>query len=217
MNDAGVKLLAAVLGFWIIMRALNKDATHRTLADYLTGSSGNAQFAIMSPGGSASSPPGSAANPIGTPNAKGMVNPVPGSTGSRLDQGFDLTGKQFLAPYSGTVVASQVSSSGWGGGGYVAVQSSANPSQVEYFAEGLTPLVQQGEKVTAGQAIGRPSLNPFNGIVGNIETGPANPKNPLQPLAQAVANPAQVVETFYQWLRSLGAPAATSTSNAGKP
>jgi hypothetical protein len=216
MSDAGVKLLAAVLGFWIVMRALNRDHSGRTLADYLTGSSGNAQFLVMSPGGSPA-PPGSAGNPIGTPNAKGFVNPVPGATGSRLDQGFDLTGKKFLSPYAGKVVESQVSSAGWAGGGYVAVQSAADPNQVEYFAEGLTPLVQAGETVKAGQAIGRPSINPYNGIIGNIETGPANPKNPLQPLAQVASNPAQVVTDFYNWLRGLGAPKATSTSNAGRP
>ncbi|HEX5271321.1 MAG TPA: hypothetical protein VFW33_12565 [Gemmataceae bacterium] len=211
MNDstAGIKLLAAVIGFWIIMRALNRDHSGRTLANYLTGTSGSASAVLASP-------PGSAGNPIGKPNAKGMVNPIPGSTGSRLDQGFDVTGKQFLSPYAGTVVVSEVSDSGWGGGGYVAVENASNPKQITYFAEGLTPLVQAGQKVVAGQAIGRPSLNPYNGITGNIEIGPANPGNPYQPLAQATANAAGAVTSFYNWLRSLGAPAASSTSNVGR-
>lgn len=226
---AGIKLLAAVIGFWIVMRALNRDATGRTLADRLLGQSGSAAQTLP-----AVALPGSAGNPIVTPApvtqapqgfagklagapVQTAVNPIPGATGSRLDQGFDVTGKQFLSPYAGTVVASQMSDSGWAGGGYVAVANAANPSQVEYFAEGLSPLVSQGQRVTAGEAIARPSINPYNGIIGNIETGPANPANPLQPLAQVASNPAGVVTQFYDWLRGLGAPAASSTSLAGHP
>jgi hypothetical protein len=42
MNDAGVKLLAAVIGFWVIMRAVNRDASGRTLVDHILGQSGGA-------------------------------------------------------------------------------------------------------------------------------------------------------------------------------
>lgn len=209
--NGGIKLLAAVLGFWVIMRSVNKDSSGRTLIDHLLGQSGGANQPI------APAPRGSAANPIGTPNAKGQVDPIPGATGGRLDQGFDVTAKRFLAPFAGTVVASQQADPGWRGGGYVAVQSAADPSQVEYFAEGISPLVTKGQVVKAGEAIGRPVINPYNMIVGNIETGPANPADPLQPLAQAVKDPAAAVRQFYSWLRGLGAPAATSTSNAGSP
>jgi biotin carboxyl carrier protein len=207
-ESAGIKLLAAVIGFWILMRALNRDATGRTLVDHILGQSGSANAALT--------PPGSAANPIGTPNAKGQVNPVPGSTASRLDQGIDLTGKSFVSPYAGTVVVSEASDPGWAGGGYIAIESATNPNQIEYFAEGITPLVQAGQKVKAGQGIGRAVSNPYNLIVGNIETGPANPRNPYQPLAQVASNPAQVVRNFAAWLRSLGGPSPTSTSNAGR-
>lgn len=211
MNDAGVKILAAVLGFWLIMRAVNKDATGRTLIDHILGQSGGANQTLTA------APPASAANPLGTPNAQGQVDPIPGATANRLDQGFDVTGKQFLAPYAGTVVAADVRNPGWKGGGYVAVQSAANPKLVTYFAEGIMPLVQKGEQVVAGQAIGRPALNPYNFTTGNIEIGPANPVNPEQPLAQAVSNPAAAVTSFYQWLRGLGAPQATATAGAGHP
>jgi hypothetical protein len=211
MNDAGVKLLAAVLGFWVVMRALNRDHSGRTLANYLTGTSGSASMLIPTGG-----TPGSAANPIGIPNAKGQVNPVPGSTASRLDQGIDLTGKEFLSPYAGTVVVSNPSDPGWKGGGYIAIESATNPNQVTYFAEGIIPSVAAGTKVVAGQGIGRPQINPYNGIVGNIELGPANPRNPTQPLAQASSNAAAAVRAFAAWLANLGGPRPTSTSNAGR-
>lgn len=214
-GSAGIRLLAAVLGFWVIMRALNKDASHRTLADYLTGSSGSAS-ALLSSGSAASAPPGSASNPVGTPNAKGQVNPVPGAVASRLDQGIDLTGKSFVSPYAGTAVVSEMQDPGWKGGGYVAIESAADPHQITYFAEGISPLVQAGQKVVAGQGIGRPVMNPYNGIVGNIELGPANPNNPYQPLAQASSNAAGLVRGFAAWLASLGGPRPTSTSNAGR-
>jgi len=145
-------------------------------------------------------------------NTAGQVNPVPGATGSRLDAGFDVTSKTFVAPYSGTVVTATASDPGWKGGGYVAIVS-ADLKRVTYFAEGLLPIVGAGQKVAAGEVIATPVANPYNGIVGNIELGPASPNG--QPLAHTVSNPAAVVTEFYNWLRSLGGPAATSTSSAG--
>jgi biotin carboxyl carrier protein len=143
------------------------------------------------------------------------TNPVPGATGSRLDQGIDGTTKSFVAPFSGTVVYSSAHDSGWKGGGYVAIKSAADPSKVFYAAEGLLPTVKVGDTVTAGQTIAQPAVNPYNGIVGNFEIGWANPSAPSQPLAQVASNPKQVALDFYSWLRSLGGPTATSTSNAG--
>ncbi|HWE11184.1 MAG TPA: hypothetical protein VG325_17680 [Solirubrobacteraceae bacterium] len=206
MNDAGIKLLAAVIGFWIIMRAVSRDAGGRTLIDHILGQSGGANQAL---------PPGAASNPLGTPNARGQVNPVPGATGSRLDQGFDLTSKTFVSPYAGKVVSSTPNSPGWMGGGYVAIANLLNPKQVTYFAEGILPAVSQGETVQAGQTIGVPAINPYNAIPGNIEIGPANPAAPTQPLAQVVSNPAAAVRSFYNWLKTLGGPTASSTSQAG--
>jgi biotin carboxyl carrier protein len=140
---------------------------------------------------------------------------LPDSVGSRLDQGIDATGKTFLSPWAGTVVRANAKDSGWRGGGYIAVQSTDDPSKVAYFAEGITPIVKLGQIVTAGQRIGLPVSNPYNGIVGNIEFGPANPSSPGQPLAQVSNNARQMVLDFYGWLESVGGPKATSTSNAG--
>jgi hypothetical protein len=75
--------------------------------------------------------------------------------------------------------------------------------------------VQVGQTVTAGQQVATPRANPYNGIVGNFEIGRANPASPGQPLAQVVSNPGQMVQEFYSWLKGLGGPTATSTSNAG--
>jgi biotin carboxyl carrier protein len=143
------------------------------------------------------------------------TNPVPGATGSRLDQGFDGTTKSFVAPFSGTVVYSSASDPGWAGGGFVAIKSATDPSKVFYAAEGLRPTVNVGDTVTPGQTIAQPATNPYNGIVGNFEIGWANPNAPSQPLAQVASDPKQVALDFYDWLRSLGGPAATSTSDAG--
>lgn len=144
-----------------------------------------------------------------------IVNPVPGSVGSRLDQGFDVTGRRFLAPFAGTVVAATPSDPGWAGGGLVAIANALDPAQIVYFAEGLAPSVSVGQTVTAGESIATPATNPYNGILGNIEFGPANPANPSQPLAQVVSDARALVENFYAHVRSIGGPKATSTSLAG--
>lgn len=203
----GTRLLALVLGFWVLMRSVNADATGRTLIDHILGNK-----ATKSPLLNSVIP-----SDAGTPNSSGQVNPFPGATGSRLDQGLDLTAKDFLAPFTGRIVVADQSSSGWAGGGYLAIQNANNPNDVVFMAEGLAPVVTVGQTVQAGQRVGIPRTNPYNGILGNIESGPANPANPRQPLAQVAANKPGVVEQFYNWLRSLGGPVATSTAGAGYP
>lgn len=178
----------------------------------------NAKAAFAgNPGASSSAAGGSG---IGSaPVAKGSfpsaVDPLPGAIGSRLDQGLDATGHVFPSPWSGKVVYSSASDPGWNGGGYVAVSSTQNPDMVYYLAEGIKPIVAVGDMVTAGQQIALPVSNPYNGIVGNVEVGRANPASPGQPLAQVVSNPAAMVDQFYNWVMSLGGPHATSTSAAG--
>jgi murein DD-endopeptidase MepM/ murein hydrolase activator NlpD len=152
---------------------------------------------------------------VNDPKLGPTTNPVPGATGGRLDQGMDGTTHTFVAPFNGKVVFSEANDSGWAGGGYVAIQSAQDPNYVYYAAEGLTPTVQVGQTVTAGQQIATPRSNPYNGTVGNFEIGRANPASPGQPLAQVISNPSQMVFEFYNWLKSLGVPAASSTSNAG--
>jgi|SRR5215472_128323 len=145
------------------------------------------------------------------------VNPVPGATGSRLDQGFDLTGSTFLSPFNGTVVKATTSDPGWQGGGYIAIKSNNDPNFVYFVAEGVHPIVSEGQQVQAGEHIGIPATNPYNNIMGNVEIGRANPASPGQPLAQVIGNARGMVLDFYRWIKGLGGPTATSTGNAGKP
>lgn len=139
--------------------------------------------------------------------------------GTRLDQGQDLTADQFNAPVSGTIVKADQSNGGWAGGGVVGLKMD-NPvpelgSDVLYFAEGLAPTVKVGQHVSAGDQIAVPAINPYNGIIGNIEWGLANPKDASQPLAQVVGDARASVLAFYKWALGVGAPKATSTGNAG--
>jgi murein DD-endopeptidase MepM/ murein hydrolase activator NlpD len=178
------------------------------------GATGSQSFAtqLASASAAGTTAPGGTVN---DPKLGPTTNPIPGATGGRLDQGMDGTSQTFVSPFNGKVVFSQANDSGWKGGGYVAIQSAQDPNTVYYAAEGLTPTVQVGQTVTAGQQIATPRANPYNGIVGNFEIGRANPASPGQPLAQVVSNPAQMVQEFYSWLKGLGGPTATSTSNAG--
>lgn len=140
-------------------------------------------------------------------NIKGFpagTNPLPGASFSRADQGIDGTGKTFLSPWAGKVVYSVANDPGWDGGGYVAVQSSADPSFVYYVAEGISPIVHVGESVAAGQQIASPVASPYNGIVGNFEAGRANPAAPGQPLAQVIGDSATMVKGWISWLQQVG-------------
>jgi hypothetical protein len=205
---------AALLGAVLL---LSKGVTDASFADILKGNAGRIyrsnQTKLASSSSSAAAG-GSAGGVLGAiANAAGQVNPVPGATGNRLDAGFDVTGKQFLSPFAGKVIVSNPSDPGWQGGGYIAIQSLANPKQVVYFAEGLVPIVGLHQIVQAGESFAHPVINPYNGSVGSIEFGPADASG--QPLAHSSHDPKGVVMAFYNWVRSLGGPAATSTSNAG--
>lgn len=180
-----------------------------------TASSASMPAATSDIGGGAGPSSSFSGSIVNDPNLGPTTNPVPGATGSRLDQGFDGTAQTFLAPFNGTVVYSQASDPGWNGGGYVAIQAARDPNTVFFAAEGLTPTVQMGQTVSVGQQIATPRPSPYNGIPGNFEIGRANPASPGQPLAQVIANPAQMVLGFYNWITSLGGPTASSTSNAG--
>lgn len=203
------------------LQAIGRQATAASVASGATGQT----FAATLAAAQAAPPtaPTSMAAAVGSGTAATTAptfvgpstDPVPGATGSRLDQGFDGTTKSFLAPFSGSVVYSTANDPGWAGGGYLAIKSATDPTKVFYAAEGLVPSVKVGDAVTAGQTIAQPATNPYNGIVGNFEIGWANPSAPGQPLAQTASDPKQVALDFYGWLRGLGGPEATSTSGAG--
>ena len=156
-----------------------------------------------------------------TPGKGGGKNPFPGATGSRLDQGFDFTSQHFNAPAKMRIYYAVASDSGWKGGGYIVGQLLDGPKKgmYMYLAEGVVPQpnVVAGAVIGEGTPIAMPAPNPYNGITGNVEAGWANPANPRQPLAQVSANPPQVAWDFYNYIRSLGGPTASSTGNAGYP
>lgn len=142
-----------------------------------------------------------------------------GAVGSRLDQGFDLTSNYFGAPDQCKIIYASDHVPGWANGGLVAGILLTGPKRgkVFYYAEGLIPTVKVGDVIGQFQSIAKPAKNPYNGIVGNIECGWANPSSPTQPLAQISSNKPAVAWDWYNYIRSLGAPQASQTGNAGYP
>lgn len=145
---------------------------------------------------SAGSGPGSSGGSVGAGAAAGAaagsyVNPVPGASTGRIDQGVDytLSSQGFLAPGRSKILVATSGDPGWGGGGYIAGQLLDGPlaGQIWYAAEGILPAIAPGSVVNAGQLVGEPVHSPYNGILGNIEAGWTNPSNPRQTLAQSLS------------------------------
>lgn len=61
-SSAGIKLLAGLVGFWLVMRAVNRDASGRTLIDHLLGQSGGANQLLPGVSGAPGLPSAAAAN-----------------------------------------------------------------------------------------------------------------------------------------------------------
>lgn len=90
---------------------------------------------------------------------QGYTNPLAqavGLTPERVDQGVDysVSGDSPLLAL-GNGVIKNTTNAGWPGGGFVALQLSDGPymGNIVYYAEHLTPLVNVGDTVTAGNAI----------------------------------------------------------------
>jgi hypothetical protein len=120
-------------------------------------------------------------------SVEGYVNPVPGATTGRIDQGVDyhLGPQGFLAPGNSKIVYTGAGG-GWGNE-YVAGQLVDGPLKgaVWYIAEAPGKLagIVEGAMVKAGQQI----TPPGSSTGGAIEAGWANPSNPGQTLAQSMA------------------------------
>jgi hypothetical protein len=141
------------------------------------------------------------------------TNPFPGASASRVDQGVDYTSNQFLAPGRSQILVANTSDPGWRGGGYIAAKLLDGPlaGTVYYVAEGIAPIVTVGETIAAGASLGRPVANPYNGTVGSIEAGWANPSSPGQPLAQGTGGYREGASTaagvsFNRFIQSLRGP-----------
>lgn len=157
----------------------------------------------------------------------GYTNPFPGGwQPTRLDMGYDGTfSGQIVAPFSGTITYASTSFSNWGG--YVELKASGTipglTTDTLYFAEGLAPLVSNGQQVNAGTPIARPVPSIWNGITGNIEWGCAQSGkigSPTDPLAEPgnLSDPRQMVLNFAAWTHdTLGVAHPATTDHAGYP
>ena len=148
-----------------------------------------------------------------TRSSSGYVNPIgAGLVHERVDQGVDFTGSGSLyALGSGTVV--NVYNSGWPGGVFLAIRLDAG--QYVYYAEDITPAVGVGQRVTAGQYIGR-----TNGGGSGIELGWAAPPGDGDSAAHAAgqyAYPTSEGESFNALLASLGVTGGSQVQAGSGP
>lgn len=139
-----------------------------------------------------------------------FVNPIgSGLTQGRIDQGVDYQGSGNLyALGSGTIVATH--NSGWPGLGTFIALKLDNPSgamsPIVYYAEDITPAVKVGQRVTAGQIVGR-ATGGSTGIEvgwGSTAIGAA-----LAHGASGVTNEGQ---NFFNLVKSLGGIGGGGTS-----
>lgn len=146
--------------------------------------------ATQNPIGDSSSSSGSPSAPTSSGT---YLNPVPGASTGRIDQGVDytLSSSGFLAPGRSKILHADASNSGWAGGGYIAAQLLDGPlaGSVYYVAEGVAPAagITKDKIVAAGTPLVVRVKNPYNGVLGNIEAGWADPSNPTRPLAQSLS------------------------------
>jgi nucleoid-associated protein YgaU len=148
-----------------------------------------------------------------TGSSSGYVNPIgAGLVHERVDQGVDFTGSGSLyALGSGTVV--NVYNSGWPGGVFLGIHLDAG--QYVYYAEDITAAVGVGQRVTAGQYIGR-----ANGGGSGIELGWAAPPGNGDSAAHAAgqyAYPTSEGASFNALLASLGGTRASQVRARSGP
>jgi LysM repeat protein len=140
-------------------------------------------------------------------------NPVgPGLTPGRVDMGVDYGGAGPVYALGDGKITS-VYNSGWPGGGFIGLQLSDGSGRYVYYAEDISPAVQVGQTVTAGQLIG-------HATGGGIEVGWAAPPGTGQTMAAATGQdtaglaqgdpgyyPTAYGVNFSNLIRSLGGPA----------
>lgn len=115
------------------------------------------------------------------------VNPLsPGLQSGRVDMGVDYTGSgNLFAMGDGEIVNTK--NSGWPGGTFIGLKldQPIQGQQYVYYAENITPKVQVGQRVKAGQVIGH-----ANGSYPYIEIGFAAPPGTGQTQALATGQAA---------------------------
>lgn len=187
-----------------IANVVKGQATQHPLSASFTSSG-------SSSGSTAGAPSGGGA-PAPQVTTSGYVNPFPGASASRVDQGVDYTITKpvvapgdFLVKYVGHVA---------GLGTYIAGVLLNGPlaGRGVYFAEGLAPA----SGVSAGNVIkqGQPIANPASGSYGTgvIESGWADIKSSwFAPLAQSTGGYTEGDSTaagasFNRFIHALGGP-----------
>ena len=140
-------------------------------------------------------------------------NPIgPGLTHGRVDMGVDYGGAGPVYALGNGEITS-VYNSGWPGGGFIGLQLSDGSGRYVYYAEDISPAVQVGQTVTAGQLIGHATGS-------GIEVGWAAPPGTGQTMAAATGQdkaglaqgdpgyyPTAYGVNFSNLVRSLGGPA----------
>lgn len=158
----------------------------------------------------------------------GFSNPFPkGWIPNRLDQGYDGTFKDYIAaPFDGTITYAGYIGGPHPWGGYIQIRADTQPAGLPtstlYFAEGLTPTVNVGQRVLSGARIANPAPSPYGGSVATIEWGVAN-DGPLNRYTGPYAGQLglgsgaarSMVISFYKWARDvLGVPGTTTDASA---
>ena len=140
-------------------------------------------------------------------------NPIgPGLTPGRVDMGVDYGGAGPVYALGNGKITS-VYNPGWPGGGFIGLQLSDGSGRYVYYAEDISPAVQVGQTVMAGQLIG-------HATGGGIEVGWAAPPGTGQTMAAASGQdkaglaqgdpgyyPTAYGVNFSNLTRSLGGPA----------
>jgi murein DD-endopeptidase MepM/ murein hydrolase activator NlpD len=133
--------------------------TASTVPSVAKGQPDRANAAPAGAASSASSPASSApGGQLGTPDARGLVHPLPGFTKGRTDQGVDYSGKPgqpILALAPGRVIG--VIGNWYRGQPFLwyEVTEGVLKGRFIYIAEQITPLVKPGQSFAAGQQIAR--------------------------------------------------------------
>jgi hypothetical protein len=169
-----------------------------------------------------------------TTTSSGLTNPFPnGWVPGRLDMGYDGSfDSQIVAPCSGTMsyvdADSDHSYNGGWEGAYFTLECSQAPSGLPantsfYFAEGVQPIVSQGQTVTAGQKIAVPGWTGYTEGPGGIEWGIAVSSDPQETYAASLGNSCVVgsasqvmVMNFSKWVQqNLDVAPPATTDHAG--
>jgi LysM repeat protein len=127
------------------------------------------------PGGSSPAPATASTSAAKAASPEHYVNPIgPGLTPGRVDMGVDYGGAgPVYALGDGTITS--LYNSGWPGGAFIGLRLSDSGRYV-YYAEDISPAVQVGQTVTAGQVLGQATG-------GGIEVGWAAPPGTGQTMA----------------------------------